>query len=413
MIKKCIYILLIIQFLYSHDLKHKNVALVGLEEIDFEQANPPCSNQANVPVLYVDKSSNGSSTVWMKLYTMNQLTLAIKKHKLQKEKIRLVVGNTASGIQIYHDEILKQTINLHIADIPELLGIKEDRMSFLCVGSAERLQSLYDYLKRKCSNYSATDDRTSFPPLIMQKHMMRLATTEIRNAGSIGGNLYLAKRWGFPSDLVCVLMTLNATVLVKFAGKIEPEEYSMADFISCDQLQLDGTVIIQSITVPIAPSENTFIRTYKVSRRPQNAHAFVNAGFAANVATKAKKFSNVCIVMGHVAKFTQRMPKTEKFMEEHCSPTEIATSSQLTELLSVLYSEIQSVSDATSFLTDKSYHLTTARNLFLKFVIDLVQVFSLPNQFADNVCYKNNKIIIIIMQNNHAHDKDCICKYRI
>ncbi len=375
----------------SQDLKHKNVALVALEETDFEQAISPSSNEANAPVLCVDKSSNGSSTVWMKLHTMNQLTLAITKYKLQKEKIRLVVGNTASGIQIFHDKIVKQTINLHIADIPELLGIEEDKRSFLCVGSAERLQSLYDYLKMKCSNYTATDDRTSFPPLIMHKHMMRLATTEIRNAGSVGGNLYLAKKWGFPSDLVCVLMTLNATVLVKAVGKIEPKEYiSMVDFMSSDQLQLDGTVIIQSITVPIAQLENTFIRTYKVSRRPQNAHPFVNAGFVANVDIKAKKFSDVCIVMGHIAKLTQRMPKTENFMEEHCSPTEIATSSQLTELLSILYTELKSVSDAGSFLTSESYHLTTARNLFLKFVIDLVQAFSLPNQFADNVCYKNN-----------------------
>ena len=199
---------------YSQHLKHKNVALIGLEETDFAKAiSPPeDSSVTHASVLHVFKGADG--TVWVNLQTLDQLILVIKQYQSQKEKIHLVVGNTASGIQIFHDEIVKQTVNLHINDIPELLGIRfkeragqlvtcrrnpgaEPRSSAsLVVGSAEKIQSLYEYIIKMCSSSVHEDKCSTFPPSVLREHMMRLATTEVRNAGSLGGNLYLAKKWG-------------------------------------------------------------------------------------------------------------------------------------------------------------------------------------------------------------------------
>ena len=44
-------------------------------------------------------------------------------------------------------------------------------------------------------------------------------------------------------------MTLNGSVVIKFAGKICEREYSIVEFMDDSVVQLDGTVIIQSITI--------------------------------------------------------------------------------------------------------------------------------------------------------------------
>ncbi len=366
-------------FSYSRDLKHENVAVVGSEEIDY----PLALSAPSIPALCEFSSSDG--TVWMKILNMIQLAQAIQKYSSQREKIRLVVGNTASGIQIFQDEIKKQNIYLYIADIPELLGIQESESS-LIIGATERLQSLYEYINNMCSCSSVHENShtTTYLPSVMRTHMMRLATTEIRNAGCVSGNLYLAKKWGFPSDLICLLMTMNGSVMISVAGT-SPINYNVVDFMDDNQIQLDGTNVIQSITMPIVAQTNTFVRSYKVSRRPQNSHPIVNAGFAANVDYDANCFSNVRIVIGNIASKTQRMPKTEEFMMINCSPSDLST--QAKELLSTLYSEMSAIivpSNGFENLPpkksqlEKSYRLATARNLFLKYVVDLVLTFKLP-----------------------------------
>ena len=368
---------------YRYSMKHKNVVVMAEEEPDYPFTAAENTTRSP-PVLQV--YSDPAGVIWTKVTNMNQLILAIKQYKDRKEKIHLTVGNTAYGIQIFQEAIKKQTIYIHIADIPELLGIRRSE-SMLVVGAAEILQALYEYLGnevKKASN--GCNDPCSTPPMeIMHRHMMRLATTEVRNAGSVGGNLYLAKMWGFPSDLMCLLMTLDALVVIRMAGKITPITRKIDDFMKDDNLLLDGTNIIESVHIPITSQPNTFVRSYKISHRPQNSHPIVNAGFVAQVNVTANTFTGVRVVFGNIAKLTQRMPKTEEFMMENCTPQNLFT--QLKMLLSQLYSELASVVipsrgfenvSAHGIEIDEQHRVTTARNLFLKYLIELALVFKLP-----------------------------------
>ena len=109
----------------------------------------------------------------------------------------------------------------------------------------------------------------------------------------------------------------------------------------------------------------------------------------AKVDVDTNRFSSVRVVVGNVARVTQRMLKTEKYIEDTCSPRELA--SQMKDLLSTFYSEMELVSVPSHGLEcvslkqkqeDHEYRLTAARNLFLKFLIDLAHTFALPN-FTD------------------------------
>jgi CO/xanthine dehydrogenase FAD-binding subunit len=44
----------------------------------------------------------------------------------------------------------------------------------------------------------------------------RIAHTQVRNVGSIGGNLMLANKHSFPSDLMIALMGLGGSVIVGY-----------------------------------------------------------------------------------------------------------------------------------------------------------------------------------------------------
>ena len=333
--------------------------------------------------LHVPVSDNTTSILvsskddanWFGLRTIDQLwsTLWI----LQKDRrfVRLMTGNTAFGIQPVQPKIEMQMIMLYIGGIPQLTEVFVDD-SCITARCSVPIQHLQDHMRHLVEAHKGEDARSTYPPSVAYNHWKRLATVEIRNVGSIGGNLYIARECEFPSDLALVLTTLGATV--KIAGpeetmhSIREETMTIIDFLQGRDI-LDGTKIIYEITIPIVVQKNVFIRTHKVSLRPQNSHPVVNGGFSVKV--EEDRFLNVCIVFGNIASKVCRMSSTEEWMEKNCMPTTLFRN--MSSLLKQLENELQDAV-VSNLVSSEQFRVDTARNLFYKYLLEMACVFKLP-----------------------------------
>ena len=112
----------------------------------------------------------------------------------------------------------------------------------------------------------------------LENHLARVAGEQVRSAASVAGNIMLARnheREGspFPSDLMTVLGTLDATLVLR-----SPESPDQDQHVPILEIPVDSfpdSFVITKILIPFN-SKGTLVQTYKVARRLQNSHALVN-----------------------------------------------------------------------------------------------------------------------------------------
>lgn len=316
------------------------------------------------------------NSIWYGLRTLNQLWYYLRRYQRKRQFVRLVTANTAYGIQPYQKFIQQQNIMLFIGHIPDLMLLEQQEENIIarCSVPIQQLRDLMESLSKACEEtaYEETDQCTSYPPSVAYKHWKRLATTEVRNVGSIGGNLFLAKK-GFPSDLFIVLATLGATVTT-VSSTNSRRELSMMDFLLSEDI-LAGTDIIYEVKIPFQPRKNVFMDTYKVSKRPQNSHPLVNAGFSVKVAEN--KFQQVKIFFGNITnKGPREMTTTEKWMTENCTRANLYKN--LHQLLDVLHKELSEMATEDKKYV-KDFRVNTACNIFFKYLVKMAATFHFPH----------------------------------
>jgi xanthine dehydrogenase iron-sulfur cluster and FAD-binding subunit A len=142
---------------------------------------------------------------------------------------------------------------------------------------------------------------------VLAAHMLKIANNQVRNVGTWAGNLALCfAHRDFQSDMATILAAVGATLsLVDASGqtvsKTLPEFFALADYCC-----------LLSLTVPVGDPLRV-LRTYKVMRRHQNAHAVVNAGFSVAVRGRTVGAAPV-IVFGGILPGPARAPKTEALL---------------------------------------------------------------------------------------------------
>ena len=353
-------------FLNRGKTQHPNIRVIHQE---------PESEEVDVPDMLV--TSKGDA-IWYGLRTIDQLWSLLWKFRGDRAHVRIVTGNTAYGMQPVQPIIEQQKIMLYIGHIACLLELTSDKKTITarCSVPIQRLRDLVKQLA-ETHDHEKVDECSSYPPSVAYEHWRRLATAEVRNVGSIGGNLYLARECGIPSDLLLVLATLGATVKIASVTdehhSVEERSMSMMEFLQEEGI-LDGTNIIYEVKIPVAVKKNVFIRTYKVSHRPQNSYPIVNAGFSAKI--EETQFQDVCIVFGNIANKIHKMSTTEKWMQDNCTTINLAK--QLSELLRVLAMELQSVVVPRK-VTSQEFRVDAACNLFFKYLVKMACVFQLPD----------------------------------
>eukprot|EP01043_Picozoa_sp_COSAG02_P009806 COSAG02_NODE_337_length_24268_cov_7.498738_8_plen_716_part_00 len=269
----------------------------------------PCThNFRAAPTAHKQYTTDDGSAVWVEPSTLAELASHITACKKASTKYRLVAGNTGHGV--YPDPDVATFIG--VSKIPQLLAHGTQPDGGLAVGAAVPINSLIELLNAHHELESGPGSHYQ----VLAAHMRKIANNQVRNVGTWAGNLAMCHAHpDFQSDMATIMVAAGASVQL-LAADGTTTTATVTDFFSMQ----DYTALV-SLRLP-APKSSTILRTYKVMRRHQNAHAVVNAGFSiATTAASGPGDDNALLVSGTpvicyggIVSFPARAPKTEALL---------------------------------------------------------------------------------------------------
>ncbi|HVR41050.1 MAG TPA: FAD binding domain-containing protein, partial [Thermoanaerobaculia bacterium] len=166
-------------------------------------------------------------------------------HGGNSRNVKLVVGNTSIGI--YKAPEYDPHVLIDIAQLTELLGFSTDDAG-VNIGAAESLSNVVDELQKLI----ATKPKGKTKGFVaFRKHLLDVANLQVRNIGSIGGNVMMTRAQAetaqpFPSDVYMVLATLGASITI--ASREGNTTYPIMELPAPSHLP--GDAIAQTIHLP-------------------------------------------------------------------------------------------------------------------------------------------------------------------
>uniref|UniRef100_A0A2C9VZM1 indole-3-acetaldehyde oxidase n=2 Tax=Manihot esculenta TaxID=3983 RepID=A0A2C9VZM1_MANES len=234
-------------------------------------------------------------------------------------QMKIVVGNTGMG---YYKELEHYDKYFDLTHIPELSHIRRDH-SGIEIGAALAISKAIKGLKEEWKGEFFSGRKVVFKKIAL--HMEKIAAEFIRNTGSIGGNLVMAQRKHFPSDIVTILLAAGS--LVEIINGTMHEKLTLEEFLA--RPPFDSKSILINVKIPncesvenISPDRNSklLFETYRASPRPLgNALSYLNAAFLAEVSpskSSAGIMLNRCQLAfgGFGTKQAMRARKVEEFL---------------------------------------------------------------------------------------------------
>jgi xanthine dehydrogenase small subunit len=183
----------------------------------------------------------------------------------------------------------------------------------------------------------------------------RIASTQIRNSGTIGGNIANGSPIG---DTPPALIALEATLHLRSnngARNIPLEDF----FIDYGKQDLKPGEFVEAVSVP-RPRADTKFATYKISKRFDQDISAVCAAF--HLALKGETVENIRICYGGMAGTPKRAHATEKALIG-----KVWNEETVSEALPLMTEDYQPLSDMRA---SERYRMLTAQNLLRKFYIE-------------------------------------------
>ncbi|KAL1193715.1 Indole-3-acetaldehyde oxidase [Cardamine amara subsp. amara] len=225
------------------------------------------------------KSIDSGVYQWCSPASVEELQSLLEAFKANSDgvSIKLVAGNTSMGY--YKDEREKNYEKyIDITRIPELKQIRENH-NRVEIGAVVTISKVIAALKE-----IRVSPRVEKMFGKLATHMEKIAARFIRNFGSIGGNLVMAQRKQFPSDMATILLAANAFVNI-MSSKRGFEKLTLEEFLQRSPLEAYDLVL--SIEIPFWHCETNselLFETYRAAPRPNgSALAYLNAAFLAEV----------------------------------------------------------------------------------------------------------------------------------
>ncbi|VYS67492.1 unnamed protein product [Arabidopsis thaliana] len=248
--------------------------------------------------------------------------------------VKLVAGNTSTG---YYKEEKERKYErfIDIRKIPEFTMVRSDEKG-VELGACVTISKAIEVLREE-KNVSVLAK--------IATHMEKIANRFVRNTGTLGGNIMMAQRKQFPSDLATILVAAQATVKIMTSSSSQ-EQFTLEEFLQ--QPPLDAKSLLLSLEIPSwhsakknGSSEDSILlfETYRAAPRPLgNALAFLNAAFSAEVteALDGIVVNDCQLVFGaYGTKHAHRAKKVEEFLTGKVISDEV-----LMEAISLLKDEI-------------------------------------------------------------------------
>ncbi len=181
-------------------------------------------------------------------------------------------------------------------------------------------------------------------------YLSRIAGEQIRNMGTVGGNIANASPIG---DLAPLFIALGATLILRKGSEsrtIKIEDF----FIDYDVQNIKQSEFVEKIAVPINP--NLFVYAFKISKRRDEDISTVSAIFSFEVL--GQKLFNVRLAFGGMAAIPKRALNAEKVLEGKKIDVALFKLAQL-----ALEKDFSPISDMRA---SNKYRMRVAKNLLIK-----------------------------------------------
>ena len=255
---------------------------------------------------------------------------------------QILAGGTDIGLWVTKHLQEMQTI-IYIGRVQELAAIEETETT-IEIGAG--------------ATYSAAMDSVARHYPDMGEIFRRLGSVQVRNAGTIGGNIANGSPIG---DSPPPLIAAGATLHLR-QGK-DRRSLPLEDFfIAYGKQDRRPGEFVERITLP-KPTPATRFRTYKITKRFDQDISAVCAAFSIRV--EADRIVHICIAYGGVAATPKRADNAERALAGQ-PWTEVS----LAAAILALDQDFQPITDMRA---SAGYRRTIAANLLRKFFIETTQ----------------------------------------
>ncbi|KAL1552862.1 aryl-alcohol oxidase 3 [Salvia divinorum] len=257
---------------------------------------------------------NSKKNSWYSPASVEELHNLLHSDTVVKDgSVKLVVGNTANG---YYKETEVYDIYIDLRYIPELSVVKRDE-SGIELGAALSISKVVVYLRENSESGEHVFSKIA-------DHMEKVAAGFVRNSASLGGNLIMAQKKYFPSDIVTLLLVVGASVSIMSGHK--HEKITMEEFLS--RPPLDSQTVLFTVHIPfldlkringsVQTSSRFMFETYRAAPRPLgNALPYLNAAILADIFpdTNGSLVNNIQLAFGaYGTKHATRARKVEEYL---------------------------------------------------------------------------------------------------
>ncbi|GJM96866.1 hypothetical protein PR202_ga13738 [Eleusine coracana subsp. coracana] len=221
---------------------------------------------------------------WYHPKSIRELHRLFDSNWFDGHSVKIVASNTGSGV--YKDEDLYDRY-IDIKGIHELSVINKSSKG-VELGSVVSISKVIEVL---------SDGNLVFRKIA--DHLNKVASPFVRNTATIGGNIIMAQRLQFPSDIATVLLAAGSTVTIQEASKrmcLTLEEF-------LQQPPCDPKTLLLSIFIPDCGSDDITFETFRAAPRPYgNAVSYINSAFLARTSVDAasgdRLIEDICLAFG-------------------------------------------------------------------------------------------------------------------
>jgi xanthine dehydrogenase small subunit len=284
----------------------------------------------------VELHNNGKSLYLP--YTLDKLAKLVEQYP----KAKLLAGGTDLALSVTQGMAQIQTM-ISMSNVRELAQINETTET-LSIGAMVSYEQSHQLLSQHYPEFG--------------QMLYRLGSTQVRNSGTLGGNVGNASPIG---DTPPVLIALGAKLVLRKGERTR--EISVEDyFVDYKVTQLESGEFIERIEIPKANS-NKHLKVFKISKRLDDDISTVLACFYIKFANK--KVANITIAFGGMAGIPKRAFSCEQaLMGKEPSEQNIALA------MTALAKDFSPMSDVRA---SSEYRLQVAKNLVRKCFYELEQ----------------------------------------
>ncbi|QDZ24669.1 xanthine dehydrogenase [Chloropicon primus] len=244
---------------------------------------------------------NSDGTKWTQPTSLSQLCDLMTS----SPDFVLVASNTGlKGVEKYYSGAAwgkpteKPSLLINISKVQELSFVQENSNG-VELGALTTLSEAIESLQEMGGKGATLSD-----------HIKKVASHQVRSVATVGGNLSLHwKHNAFPSDLVLILAGAGASVSL-----VDPKTNKVS-WVAIERVESINGLVLRSVLIPSDdPGDTVSFKTFRISKRHQNAHAIVNAAFQLKM-DDSKTIKDARIFYGGVGKEgLHSAPQTETLL---------------------------------------------------------------------------------------------------